>query len=93
LRFPNWPLHPALFLIWATYPAMHMAVSFMLGWFIKAGVTKYGGAGAYRKLQPLMFGVIAGDMLGGALAVIVGIVYFLINGEPPPIKAFRIFVG
>jgi hypothetical protein len=92
LRFANWPLHPVLFLIWATFPGRHMAVSFLIGWFIKAAVTKYGGEHGYRKLQPFMFGIVGGDMLGGVIAVLIGVIYFLVNGEAPPIQPFNVFI-
>jgi len=84
LRLTKWPIHPVLFLIWATYPARRFAASFLLGWFIKLVVTKYGGESAYRKLKPLMFGLIAGDMLGGIIPMIIGAIYYLITKETPP---------
>ncbi len=92
LRFAKWPLHPVLFLIWATFPGRHMAVSFLLGWFIKSAVTKYGGEYGYRKLQPFMFGIVGGDMLGGIIAILIGLIYFWLNGEAPPIQPFNVFI-
>ena len=65
-----------------------MAFSFLLGWFIKALVVKYGGEAAYRKLKPLMFGLIAGDMLGGIIPTIMGVFYHLFTGELP--KLFKV---
>jgi hypothetical protein len=83
LRFPRWPLHPVLFLVLGTYQSRTVAASFLLGWLIKVLVTKYGGAAAYQKGKPLMIGVIAGDMLGGLIPVIIGLIYYLVMGEPP----------
>jgi len=54
-------------------------------------VTKYGGAGGYQKLKPLMLGLIAGDMMGGGIPIIIGLVYYLVTGLPP--KSFRIMPG
>lgn len=84
LHFPKWPLHPVLFLVWMTYPATRFAWCFLVGWLIKVLVMKYGGSGVYQKLKPLMIGLIAGDMLGGIVPSIVGLVYYLVTGKPSP---------
>ncbi len=96
LRFAGWPIHPVMFLIWATYPAQFMAWSFLIGWAVKTGVTRYGGENTYRKLQPLMFGLIGGEMLAGIVVILIGLGFFIINGEPPPIdtiQKFKISIG
>ncbi|MBU0677553.1 MAG: hypothetical protein KJ626_05495 [Verrucomicrobia bacterium] len=89
LRFTKWPLHPVLFLVWGTYAGDCFAQSFILGWIIKTGITKYGGASIYQKLKPLMFGLIAGEMLGGVVPMIVSLIYFLVTGGDLP-KPFMI---
>ena len=43
---------------------MKMAWSFLIGWVIKIVVTRYGGARLYKRLKPLMIGLIVGDVLG-----------------------------
>lgn len=91
LRFPRWPLHPVMFLVWSTYPGKLFAISFLLGSAIKAAVTKYGGPAGYQKLKPLMFGVIAGELLGALLPSLFGAAYYLTTGEIP--KSFKIFPG
>lgn len=91
LRYPGWPLHPVMFLIWATYPAGCFWFSFLIGWFIKVVVTKYGGAVWYQKIKPLMFGLIAGDMLGGVVPSLVSFAYYIIVGQPG--KPFGIMPG
>jgi len=82
----RWPLHPVLFLVWGTYTSNCFAMSFLTGWAIKLLVTKYGGANIYQKLKPLMFGLIAGELLGGLTPIIVSLVYFLATdgAQPPP---------
>ncbi|MBM4038747.1 MAG: hypothetical protein FJ290_09550 [Planctomycetes bacterium] len=89
LRFPRWPFHPIMFLVLATWQSRCFAFSFLIGCLIKVAVTKYGGASAYQRLKPLMIGVIAGDMLGGLLPMIIGAVSYLVWGEPP--KRFMVF--
>ena len=88
LRFPRWPLHPVMFLILGTYQSRTLAFSFLVGCLFKVLVTKYGGASAYQKLKPLMIGVIAGDMLGGLLPMIIGAIYWWYTGLPP--KMFKV---
>ena len=83
LRFPKFPLHPVLFLVWITHPGRAFAPSFLIGWLVKLLVTKYGGATFYRKGMPLMFGLIAGEMLGGVIPMVVGAIYHLATGQIP----------
>jgi hypothetical protein len=83
LRWPKWPLHPALFLVWSTWPGRMFWGSFFGGWLVKVLVTHYGGASLYQRLKPLMFGLIAGEMLGGLVPIMVGLVYWLVTGLPP----------
>ncbi|NQT92471.1 MAG: hypothetical protein HQ559_06905 [Lentisphaerae bacterium] len=91
LRFPKWPLHPIMFIVWTSYPGKAFAWSFLAGCLIKSLVIKYGGPAAYQKLKPLMFGLIAGEMLGGTIPALVGLIYYLITGEVP--KSFSIMPG
>ena len=83
LRFPSWPLHPVMFLIWTTYPGRILAASFLMGWLIKTLVEKYGGAGTIQKGKTLMLGLIAGDMLGGVITMGIGHAYYQITAEIP----------
>ncbi|OGV65476.1 MAG: hypothetical protein A3K19_10330 [Lentisphaerae bacterium RIFOXYB12_FULL_65_16] len=83
LRFTWWPLHPVLFLTWATEPMWRMCGAFLIGWLIKALVTKYGGLTVYQKLKPLMIGLIAGEILGAVFPSIIGAIYFSITGKSP----------
>jgi len=89
LRFSWWPLHPVIFLVWATWPMNYFIHSFLLGWCIKTGITRVGGHSVYRKLRPLMIGVIAGDILGGLVFMVVGAVYYFLTNIPP--IAYQIF--
>ena len=88
-RMPRWPLHPVMFLVWGTYPAAMLNHSFLLGWLIRRAVTRFAGPGALRKAKPFMIGVIAGDLLGGAVFMAVGAIYYGLTGhQPPPVEIF-----
>ncbi len=83
LRLPWWPLHPILFLVWSSYSAATLHHSFLLGWFIKVMATKYGGQQIYHRLKPTMAGLIAGDLFGVFVFMIVGAIYYMVTGDPP----------
>lgn len=90
-RFARWPLHPLLFLMMGTFSSRSLAFSFLIGCLIKSGVMKYGGARLYQRLKPLMIGLIAGEMLAAILPIIVGAVYYFVQGLPP--RIFRVTPG
>ncbi|HMP71757.1 MAG TPA: hypothetical protein PKE55_00690 [Kiritimatiellia bacterium] len=92
LRFTNWPLHPVMFLVWSTYAGDSFAQSFLVGWLIKLLITKYGGMGIYQKCKPIMFGLIAGEMLGGVVPMVVSLIYYITTGGELP-KPFAIMPG
>jgi hypothetical protein len=83
LRYAWWPLHPVLFLAWTTYPLRVFCYSFMLGWILKTVITRLGGHSAFRKTMPLMIGLIAADVLGALVFIIVGAVYYAVTGLQP----------
>ncbi|MBT4822788.1 MAG: hypothetical protein HON70_44185, partial [Lentisphaerae bacterium] len=81
LRFPWWPLHPVVFLLWATYPMSFMSHSFLMGWFVKKMSVRFGGSKMVRKLRPLMIGIIAGEIAGALFCMIGGALFYAITGE------------
>jgi len=88
-RFAWWPVHPVMFLVLGTWHSRLLGFSFLIGWFAKRCVTKYGGAAAYQKYKPLMIGLVTGELLGGIIPMIIGAVYYLVRGQPP--QQFSIF--
>jgi hypothetical protein len=91
LRFPWWPIHPLIFVTWATEPIWRLCGTFLLGWVVKVMVTKYGGSRLYNRLKPLMIGLIAGEVLGAVFPSIVGAVYYFVTGDTP--KSFLVLPG
>jgi len=89
LRFPRFPLHPVMFLVWNTYAMWMFSYSFLLGWLVKRSVTRYGGRAAYRQTTRFMFGVIVGDLLGGLIFMIISAVYYYVMGVTP--TTYRVF--
>jgi hypothetical protein len=91
LRFPWWPLHPVMFLLFSSWPGSEFGFSFLLGWMIKMAVTKFGGPSAYRSTKMLMIGVIAGDLLAGLGLLAAGAAYYAVTNAQPPL--YRILPG
>jgi hypothetical protein len=62
-RFLWFPLHPVGYLA-ANSWGMHINwASFLLGWWVKVVVTRFGGLPLYRRVLPFFLGLIVGDML------------------------------
>ena len=80
LRLTWWPLHPVMFLVWATHPMKRMWASLMLGWFIKVMVTNLGGYKWYQKGRGLMIGVISGELLAAFVFLAVRAIYRMTTG-------------
>lgn len=91
LRLPWWPLHPLLFVTWATEPLMRLGPSFLLGWIIHAAVMQYGGIKRYNTLKPLMMGLIAGEILGAAIPSLINAVIYGLTGNPA--QPFQVLPG
>jgi hypothetical protein len=83
LRWNWWPIHPVLFMVWAANPLAHFAPSFFLGWIVRTLIVNLGGGKAYQRVKPLMYGLIAGDLLGGLLFMGWGAGAYLMDGERP----------
>jgi len=83
LRCTRWPLHPLLFVSWAATPLRLMGPSYLLGWFIKTLIVRYGGSGLYNRVKPIMIGLIAGELLGALFPTLFGAAYYLITGRQP----------
>jgi len=83
LRFPRWPFHPILFLVWTTWPLINFWLSFLIGWIIKSLVVRFGGGSVYQRGKPVMIGMIAGELTGGLVFMIVGAVYYFVSGYAP----------
>ena len=83
MRFAKFPLHPVIFVLLGSYQSRYLGFSFLIGWLIKRWVVKYGGAHLYAKLKPLMIGIIAGEMMGGVITMLIGAIYYFVTKEPP----------
>lgn len=90
-RFNKWPIHPVMFLVWGTFPVKNVFYSFLIGWVIKELVVKFGGGRVYNNLKPLFSGLIAGELIAAAMGIIIGIVYYMVTGQPP--ERFSVFPG
>ncbi len=65
MRVPWFPIHPAGFAVSATWTMQYMWCPLLIAWTVKSLVSRYGGGQAYRRLVPIAFGLILGDLVGG----------------------------
>jgi hypothetical protein len=83
LRFTWWPLHPIMFVVAASWGTAVIAASFLFGLFIKTVVLKFGGQKAFVAGRPLIFGLLAGEIMAIMLINLSNYVIFLVTGNPP----------
>jgi hypothetical protein len=91
LRFPWWPLHPVMFMVWGTRQMATLSFSFFVGWLIKAGITRFAGNKSYQAAKLFFIGIIAGDLLGGMGFMVISIIHHLVTGDTP--KSMPILPG
>ncbi|MCC6443608.1 MAG: hypothetical protein IT210_09170 [Armatimonadetes bacterium] len=68
------PLHPIGFAFAGSYAMYTVWFSFLLGWFCKLLVTRYGGMKGFLLLRPFFIGMILGDGLVASFWSIVGVI-------------------
>ena len=83
-KFSKFPLHPVLFMVWGTPPASHSWYSFMVGWFLKTLVVRFGGGGVYQRLKPLFIGLIAGEVVFIGFHIVFNLLYLALFHQAPP---------
>ncbi len=90
-RWAGFYIHPVLFLVWDTYPAQRVWLSFLFGWMAKELVVRFGGGRVYQNLKPLFIGLIVGELIAVVVTLAVGWIYHLTTGLLP--KTMGIFAG
>ncbi len=83
-KFSRFPIHPVMFMVWGTYPALQSWGSFLIGWFVKSLIIRIGGGGAYRRMKPLFLGLIAGEILAVGIHIVYNIAYMALFGTASP---------
>ncbi|NRA39264.1 MAG: hypothetical protein HRU15_14050 [Planctomycetes bacterium] len=92
-RFIGFPLHPVLFLIWGVGPNVRTFYSFLIGWFIREAIVRFGGGQIYQNCKPFFIGLIVGELFMGVFGVGVGYIYHIFTDfeERPP--GFKVILG
>jgi len=70
---PALGLHPAGFLVAASYALYELWFSLFLGWAIKTPIVRYGGMRGYRAAMPFFLGLILGDCVNALVWVVIGL--------------------
>jgi hypothetical protein len=70
---PWFPLHPLGYAVANSWGMAQIWLPMLIGWLVKALLTRYGGLRAYRRAVPLFLGLILGEMLVGGFWTLYGI--------------------
>ena len=91
IRFLWWPLHAMIFCIWSTSPANVMWFSFLLGWFVRMVIVRFGGEHSYIKLKPFFTGIIFGEIFAAGCIMLTGVIYYFWNDNTPCKVVYSVF--
>ncbi|MEM7625221.1 MAG: DUF6785 family protein [Planctomycetota bacterium] len=83
LRLAWWPIHPVLFLVLGSSPAIRVGWSFLIGWAIRQLIVRLGGVKAFHAALPLAVGAIAGELLAALGWQLCGSIYYFATGLGP----------
>jgi len=70
-RWPRWPLHPAGYLMGASWPMVNFWFPVALGWLLKSLTLRFGGARWYRRLLPGFLALILAEYASAGLWVVI----------------------
>ena len=70
-HFLGWPLHPLGFVVSHGRVMDGIWFTIFLAWLCKSAVLKYGGASAYRRLQPFFLGLALGHIVVGGFWLVI----------------------
>lgn len=62
-RFDWFPLNPLAYAIVPSWTGYVLWFSFFMAWLVKGGILKFGGISTYRKIAPLMIGMVLADFM------------------------------
>jgi hypothetical protein len=82
LMVPRWPLHPIGLLMVGHYYGGTAWGSILVGWLLKKGLTRHGGAASYRAMRPLFMGLILGEIFSAVLWAVIPVVLIMAGADP-----------
>jgi hypothetical protein len=71
-RIAWFPLHPLGYIVASSYPITKLWFSFFVGWLIKTVLSRYGGHTSVQQVQPLMIGLILGNVCAMVAWMLIG---------------------
>ncbi len=71
-QFNWWPFHPIGYALSGTFTMGWLWCATLIGWALKALITRYGGMNSYRAYIPFFIGLILGDYITGSLWALFG---------------------
>lgn len=79
--FPRFPIHPIGFTFPASLVSRRIVLSVFLVWLLKVILLRIGGLQLYRRVTPLLLGLLVGFVVGIAFHVVVDTIWFHGNGH------------
>jgi hypothetical protein len=76
-RFPDFPLHPAAYVLNASFANDFFWCDMFVAWLIKSLILRYRGMTFYRQCLPFFLGLILGDFVVGSVWSLIGTVLHL----------------
>lgn len=76
LRYAGWPFHPVAYIISSEHGTAvgFFWLPFLIAWFAKSFILRYRGLQGFRAALPFFYGLIVGEMTGGMLWPLYGII-------------------
>ncbi len=85
-RFTRFPLHPVLFVAWGTWATDISWGAYLLGWFVKTLVVRFGGGRAYQRFKPLFIGLIASELIAISAVILIDLAHYWRTGHPSGVQ-------
>ena len=84
MAFVNWPFHPAGYALAVSFAMDYFWFAFLVSWFAKLMIVRYGGMKLHNALVPFFLGLILGDFFIGSVWALIGPVIHT--------QAYRVFI-
>ncbi len=85
-HFTRFPLHPVLFVAWGTWATGISWGAYLLGWFIKTLVVRFGGGRAYQQFKSAFIGLIAAELIAISAVILIDLAYYWWTGHPSGVQ-------
>jgi hypothetical protein len=72
-----WPLHPAGYVVGASFSLMRLWLPLFTSWLLKSLILRYGGLKGYRRALPFFMGLVVGEFTAGFIRTLLDLSFGL----------------